>query len=97
MSESSKTSPDQAPSSKEEATLSDRLDRQAARTPEATAVSYRGTRLSYAELDRRANRLARQLVALGAGPERSVAIALPRTELMMVAVLAGGADRSSSW
>jgi len=111
MSESSKTSVDQAPSSEvmlsevtlsevmlsevtlsevalSEVTLSDRLDRQAARTPEATAVISGAIRLSYAELDRRANQLARHLVALGAGPERSVAIALPRTELMLVAVLA---------
>jgi nonribosomal peptide synthetase DhbF len=44
--------------------------------------------LSYAELDRRANRLARYLVSRGAGPERIVALALPRGELMVVALLA---------
>lgn len=43
---------------------------QAARTPEATAVVFEGSELSYAQLNRRATRLARYLVSLGAGPER---------------------------
>ncbi|MFJ6167555.1 amino acid adenylation domain-containing protein [Micromonospora orduensis] len=63
------------------------LERQAARTPDATAVIFGARSLSYAELDHRANQLARHLVALGAGPERLVAVALPRSELMIVAVL----------
>ncbi|MFJ6167558.1 amino acid adenylation domain-containing protein [Micromonospora orduensis] len=63
-------------------------DEQAARTPDATAVVCGPRRLSYAELDRRANRLARRLIGRGAGPERTVAVALPRSELMVVAVLA---------
>ncbi|MEU4217013.1 amino acid adenylation domain-containing protein [Actinoplanes sp. NPDC026623] len=68
-------------------TLPRLLERQAARTPDATAVIFGARRLSYAELDRRANQLARHLVTLGAGPERLVAIALPRSERMIVAVL----------
>ncbi|MEU4217009.1 amino acid adenylation domain-containing protein [Actinoplanes sp. NPDC026623] len=63
-------------------------DQQAARTPEATAVVCGPRRLSYTELDRRANRLARRLIGRGAGPERTVAVALPRSELMVVALLA---------
>ncbi|UXY24906.1 amino acid adenylation domain-containing protein (plasmid) [Streptomyces cynarae] len=59
-----------------------------ARTPTAPAVIFEGVTLTYAELDRRANRLARHLVALGAGPERSVAVALPRSLYLVEAVLA---------
>ena len=65
-----------------------RFEAQARRTPTAAAVSCAGTTLSYAELDAEANRLARLLVAGGAGPERVVAVALPRSERMLVAVLA---------
>ncbi|MEV4617065.1 non-ribosomal peptide synthetase, partial [Kitasatospora sp. NPDC049258] len=44
--------------------------------------------LSFAELDARANRLARELVARGAGPERCVALVLPRTSDLVVGLLA---------
>ncbi|MFE1499985.1 condensation domain-containing protein, partial [Streptomyces albidoflavus] len=64
------------------------FEAQAARSPEAVAVTFGGTELSYGELNARANRLARQLIGLGAGPERLVALALPRTEEMVVGLLA---------
>ncbi|MFD5594862.1 amino acid adenylation domain-containing protein [Streptomyces griseorubiginosus] len=70
------------------ATLPELFAEQAARTPEATAVLHEGTRLTYAELDARANRLAHLLTARGAGPERLVALALPRSPDLVVAVLA---------
>jgi nonribosomal peptide synthetase DhbF len=70
-----------------ETTLPELLERQAARTPDALAVTCEGRVLSYRELHGRANRLARFLVMLGAGPERLVAIALPRSELMVIALL----------
>ncbi|MFK0286703.1 non-ribosomal peptide synthase/polyketide synthase [Streptomyces sp. NPDC090499] len=58
-----------------------------ARTPDATAVVYEGTTLTYAELDARAERLARRLRARGAGPDRFVAVAVPRSAELMVALL----------
>ncbi|MBV7697295.1 non-ribosomal peptide synthetase [Streptomyces sp. TRM70350] len=70
-----------------EATLASLFAAQVARTPQATAVVFEGTELTYAELDRRAEALARRLRARGAGPERFVAVAVPRSAELMVALL----------
>nr|QRG34998.1 NRPS [Micromonospora sp.] len=64
------------------------IEGQVARTPDAPAVTCGPTTLTYAQLNAAANRLARLLVARGAGPERLVALALPRSAEMMVALLA---------
>jgi nonribosomal peptide synthetase DhbF len=64
------------------------FERQAARTPAAVAVTHGPADLSYQELDRRSNQLARYLIALGTGPERFVALALPRSAQAVVALLA---------
>ncbi|HYH82162.1 MAG TPA: amino acid adenylation domain-containing protein, partial [Longimicrobium sp.] len=64
------------------------FEAQARRTPEAVAVVHGDEALTYAELDARANRLARRLVALGAGPEVRVGICLERSAGMVVALLA---------
>ena len=69
-------------------TLPDLWRAQVAATPNATAVLDRGARLTYRELDARAEQLAGRLTVLGAGPERVVGIALPRTAELVVAVLA---------
>ncbi|MER6470635.1 non-ribosomal peptide synthase/polyketide synthase [Streptomyces collinus] len=71
-----------------EETLPELFARQAARTPRATALVAGGATLDFAALDARADRLARHLVARGAGPERLVALRLPRTADMIVAILA---------
>jgi amino acid adenylation domain-containing protein/non-ribosomal peptide synthase protein (TIGR01720 family) len=69
-------------------TLVDLLEAQAAATPGAIAVRSGENTLTYGELHARAERLARVLVEHGVGPERFVAVCLPRTERLMVALLA---------
>ncbi|MFD4949461.1 amino acid adenylation domain-containing protein, partial [Streptomyces sp. NPDC058409] len=71
-----------------DATLPELFQAQVIRTPDALAVVSGGVELSYAVLNSRANRLARYLVACGAGPERLVAVALPRSVDLVVALLA---------
>ncbi|MFT3764371.1 MAG: amino acid adenylation domain-containing protein [Minicystis sp.] len=78
-----------------DATIATLVSAQAARTPDAIAVSSEGRELTYRALDARANRLARHLRARGVGPETLVGIAVERTEAMVVGLLgilkAGGA------
>ncbi|MCG5442010.1 amino acid adenylation domain-containing protein [Micromonospora sp. NIE79] len=64
------------------------VQRQAAATPAAAALLCDGVELSYAEMSARANRLARLLVERGAGPETRVALLLPRSVELLVAILA---------
>jgi len=61
---------------------------QAARAPDAVAVTYAGESVSYAELDARAGRLAGYLASLGTGRESVVGLCLPRGTGMIVALLA---------
>jgi amino acid adenylation domain-containing protein/non-ribosomal peptide synthase protein (TIGR01720 family) len=64
------------------------FEAQVARTPDATAVVFEDEQLSYRQCNERANRLARLLIEHGAGPERFVALAMPRRTEMIVALLA---------
>jgi amino acid adenylation domain-containing protein len=63
--------------------------------PDAPAVLEGGARVTYAELDRRADGIARRLRALGVGPESRVGVCLPRCSDLYAALLgvmkAGGA------
>ncbi|MFE4944770.1 amino acid adenylation domain-containing protein [Streptomyces sp. NPDC056641] len=69
-------------------TLPALFEAQVRRRPEAPALTCGDTTLSYGELNARANRLARLLIARGAGPERLVALVLERSADLVVAVLA---------
>ncbi|MFE2322531.1 amino acid adenylation domain-containing protein [Streptomyces sp. NPDC059385] len=64
------------------------FERWARFSPAKPAVSLGTEELDYAELNGRANRLARLLVELGAGPEQPVAVMLPRSPGLVVAALA---------
>jgi amino acid adenylation domain-containing protein len=69
-------------------TLAALFERQARDNPDRTALAAGDLTLSYDEANRRANKLARLLTALGAGPEKIVALALPRSVDMVIAMLA---------
>ncbi|WP_190344228.1 non-ribosomal peptide synthetase [Streptomyces venezuelae] len=73
-------------------TLAAAFEAQAARTPGLPALTcedvLEDVHLDYAGLNARANRLARLLAARGAGPGQFVAVALPRSADLVVALLA---------
>ncbi|HEX9335738.1 MAG TPA: amino acid adenylation domain-containing protein, partial [Pseudonocardiaceae bacterium] len=64
------------------------FEAQVARTPDATALVCGTTAHTFTELNDRANRLAHHLIGQGVGPERIVALILPRTADMIIAMLA---------
>ena len=78
-----------------EGSLVDRFEARASARGDAVAVACDGETLSYRQLDRRANRLARHLRSLGVGRESLVAVLMHRSLDLVVAILgvlkAGGA------
>ncbi|HSU82438.1 MAG TPA: AMP-binding protein, partial [Thermoanaerobaculia bacterium] len=78
-----------------QATIHELFAAEARRAPDAVAVETGDTRLTYGELEARANRLARRLRRLGVGPEAPVGLCLERSVELVVAMLgvlkAGGA------
>ncbi|WP_405359025.1 non-ribosomal peptide synthase/polyketide synthase [Kitasatospora sp. NBC_00085] len=72
----------------EQTTLAQLFEAQVAANPDAVAVEFESASLTYAELDARANRLARLLATRGIGPEQVVALALPRSIEFVLSVIA---------
>ncbi|SFX01522.1 nonribosomal peptide synthetase DhbF [Thermoactinomyces sp. DSM 45891] len=70
-----------------EDTIVSLFERQATLYPNKTALVYENTRVSYEELNAKANQIAYSLIEQGVGPEQFVALALPRSAHMMVALL----------
>jgi amino acid adenylation domain-containing protein len=68
--------------------LHELIEAQSARTPDADALAFEGERLTYRELERRANALAAHLRRLGAGPEARIGLYLERSLEMVVALVA---------
>ncbi|MFD8143178.1 amino acid adenylation domain-containing protein [Streptomyces sp. NPDC059708] len=66
----------------------ERFSEQARRTPDRTALSFGEERVTYAELDARANALAHRLIAAGVAREDAVGVLMDRTPLLLVAALA---------
>ncbi|HEX8767803.1 MAG TPA: amino acid adenylation domain-containing protein, partial [Jatrophihabitans sp.] len=69
-------------------TITELFSAQVDADPDAVAVESGSEQLTYAQLDTSANRLAHHLRGLGVGPDTPVAISLPRTPRLIVAVLA---------
>jgi amino acid adenylation domain-containing protein len=77
------------------ASLPEWFEHQVRQTPDAIALSFQGRTLTYDQLNRQSNQLARHLQKMGIGPEKMVGIYLDRSPDMLVALLgtlkAGGA------
>ncbi|MEU8652064.1 amino acid adenylation domain-containing protein [Streptomyces sp. NPDC048737] len=69
-------------------TITALVEAQAARTPDEAAVVAGGESLTYREVTSRADRLARELTGRGVDPESVVAVSLPRSADLVVALLA---------
>ncbi|KPW18176.1 Syringopeptin synthetase C, partial [Pseudomonas syringae pv. aceris] len=71
----------------QDATIHQLFEEKVRAQPEAIAVAFQAQRLSYADLNRQANRLAHHLISLGIGPDDRVAICVERGVKMIVGLL----------
>ncbi len=62
-----------------EACVHELFEEQVEKTPGATAIVFRDQKLTYRELNSRANQFARRLIALGAGPEVAIGLCVERS------------------
>lgn len=63
------------------------FEHRAAETPEATALLFKDEKLTYSELNRRANRIAHYLLARGAAPETPIGVCLERSSELIACIL----------
>lgn len=71
-----------------DATIHELFEAQVARTPDAIAAEFQSARITYRELNARANQLARYLGKLGVGPEVLVGVCVERSLEMLISILA---------
>ena len=70
-----------------ESTLPALFEEQVEKNPDALAVIYASQRMTYRELNERANQLAHYLIGQGVGPEDVVALAVPQSPEMIISML----------
>jgi glyine---[glycyl-carrier protein] ligase len=70
-----------------ETTIPSLFELQVEKRPDAIALVFENSSLSYAKLDERANQLARYLIGQGIGPEDLVGVCLERSMEMVVSIL----------
>lgn len=69
-------------------TLPQLFEKRVKTKPESVAVVFKGTRLTYGELNSKANQLARCLRKLGVGPDTTVAVSMHRSYEVYIALIA---------
>jgi len=69
-------------------TIHQLIEEQVIKNPDATAICHTGNQLSYSQLNKKANQLARQLQVMGVKPDTIVAICIERCSDMFVSILA---------
>jgi len=69
-------------------TIVSQFEAQVRKTPDANAATFEAETLTYAELNRRANRLAHHLRTLGVGPDVAVGVYMERSLEMLIGMLA---------
>jgi len=71
----------------ETATFAEQFEHQVTSVPKACAITWQGAVLSYADVNRRANQLARRLLALGIGSGSLVGVLIDRRPELLIALI----------